>query len=58
MGKGSRGCLGEGGEGIGPNRLADGDGSWKGVGEVGGRSGRDSVVRVSSGGLMRMNLAF
>ena len=25
MGKGSRGCLGEGGEDVRPNRLADGD---------------------------------
>ena len=34
MGKGSRGCLGEGGEGARPNWPADGDGSLKGVSEV------------------------
>ena len=35
MGKGSIGCLGEGGEGTGPNKPVDGDGRWKGVGKVG-----------------------
>ena len=34
MGKGSGGCLSEGGEGAGPNRTIDGDDRWKGVGEV------------------------
>ena len=35
MGKGSGGCLGEDGEDAGPNKPVDGDGCWKGVGEVG-----------------------
>ena len=35
MDKGSGGCLCEGGEGAGPNRLTNGEGHWKEVGEVG-----------------------
>ena len=29
MGKGSGECRGEGREGVGPNRLTDGDNRWK-----------------------------
>ena len=41
MGKGLGGCLGEGGEGSEPNRTADGDNHWKGVGEVKDASRRE-----------------
>ena len=58
MGKGLGGCLGEGGEGVRPNRPTDGDGRWKGVGEVGGvgqqEVGQGLAVWVSLRGLMEM----
>ena len=47
MGKGLGGCLGEGEEDAGPNRSANGDGRWKGMGEVGqGLSSSGEVGRI------------
>ena len=41
MGKGSGGGRGEGGEGIGNNRLTEGDDYWNGVGGIGDVSLRE-----------------
>ena len=41
MGKGSGGWRSEGGEGVGPNRLIEGDSCWNGGGGVGDASRRE-----------------
>ena len=53
MGKWLRGCLGEGGEGVGPNMLADGNSRWKGVGEVRDAVRREVGQRLNSSGELK-----
>ena len=53
MGKWLRRCLGEGGEGAGPNMLADGNGSWKGVGEVGDVDQQEVRQRLKNSGELK-----
>ena len=53
MGKGLGGCLGEGGECAEPNRPADGDNHWKGVGEVKDASRREVEQGLSNLGELK-----